>query len=75
MLQLHLSCLTHHENVRAEFQDSVHTRQLLEHDGPGYPVEELPDELSDDQHHRHIQAYDAVVMGKNIDHLCHQWKK
>lgn len=59
LLQLHLSRLPDHENVRAELQDPVHTRQLLKHDGPGDPVKELPDKLSDDQHHGHVQAYDA----------------
>ncbi len=61
LLELHLSCLSNHKNVRAQLQDPVHTRQLLKHDGPGDPVKELPDKLSDDQHHWHVQAYDAVV--------------
>lgn len=60
LLQLHLSRLADHKDVRAELQDPVHTRQVLKHDGPGDPVEELPDELSNDQHHRHVQAHDAV---------------
>lgn len=59
LLQLHLSCLPDHEDIRAELQDAVHARQLLKHDGPGDPVEELSDELSNDQHHRHVQTYDA----------------
>lgn len=50
LLQLHLSRLPDHENVCAELQDPVHTWQLLKHDGPGDPVEELPDKLPDDQH-------------------------
>lgn len=59
LLQLHLSRLADHKNVRAELQDPVHARQLLKHDGPGNPVEEFPDKLSDDQNHRHVETYDA----------------
>lgn len=59
LLQLHLSCLSHHENVCAELQDPVYTRQLLKHDRPGDPIEEFPDEFSNDQHHWHVQAYNA----------------
>lgn len=61
LLQLHFSRLSDHKNVRAEFQDAVHTGQLLKHDGSGDPVEELSDELPNDQHHWHVQAYDAFV--------------
>ena len=64
LLQLHLSRLPDHENVCAELQGPVHARQLLKHYGPGDPVEELPDELSDDQHHGHVQAHDAVVRSR-----------
>lgn len=61
LFQLHLSRLPDHKNVCAELEDPVHTRQLLEHDGPGDPIEELSDELSNDQHHWHVQAHNALV--------------
>lgn len=60
LFQLHLAGLAHHKDIRAEFQDSVHTWQLLKHDGPRYPVEELSDKLPDDQHHRHVETHNAV---------------
>lgn len=61
LLQLHLSCLPHHKNISAKLQDPVHTRQLLKHNGPGDPVEELSDKFSNHQHHRHVQTYDALM--------------
>lgn len=60
-LQLHLTSLSHNKDVRAELQHPIHTRQLLKHDGAGYPVEEFPDKLPDDQHHRHVQAHNSAV--------------
>lgn len=59
LLKLHLSCLSDHENVRAKLQHPVDARQLLEHDGPGDPVEEFSDEFPNNQHHRHVQAHDT----------------
>lgn len=51
LLQLHLSCLSHHENVCAKLQHPVDARKLLKHDGPGDPVEEFSDEFSNNQHY------------------------
>lgn len=61
MFQLHLSGLPDHKNICAELQDTVHARQLLKHYGPGDPIEELSDKLPNDQHHGHVQAYNALV--------------
>lgn len=48
------------EDVGAEFEDSVHTGQLLEHDGVTDATEELPDKLPDHQHHRCVQPHDSA---------------
>ena len=50
--------LTNQEDVCAELQDAVHTRQLLKHDGVGDLTEEAAHKLPDDQDHRHIQTHD-----------------
>lgn len=60
LLELELARLAHQEDVGAEFEDSVHTRELLEHDGVRDATEELAHELPDHQHHRCVQAHDPA---------------
>lgn len=52
--------MTYQEDVCAEFEDAVHTGKLLKHDGVTDSTEELTDKLPNHQHHRRIQAHDAV---------------
>lgn len=52
--------LVYQEDVGAEFEDSVNTGQLLEHDGVTDPTEELSDKLPDHQHHRRVQPHDSA---------------
>lgn len=61
LLKLHFSSFSHNENVSAELQDPVNTWKFLKHDGPGDPVEELSDKLSNDQHYGHVQAHNAAT--------------
>lgn len=55
-----VSSQEYQEDVSAELEDAVDTRQLLKHDGVTDPAEELPHELPDDQDHRRIETHNAA---------------